>query len=133
VYAQQGRFKFSVTIPKQVAGYASERAAGNTQAPPPVLMLQGLETGANESLNIRVLDESGSVMAVTGLVGTPDATEQSAPLQKVNLPVPLNDHAARLLAGKNQVNLVLEIENNNKIPRKGLKIDRIFFQAPESH
>jgi hypothetical protein len=127
-FGREGEFRFHLEVPSQVAEAAARRAAGDAQAPPPILMLQGLETGANESLTIRVLGESGPVLAVTGLVGTPGATENSAPLQKTNLPVPLNDRAAKLLAGKSEITLVLQVESN-KAPRKSLKIDRVFFKS----
>lgn len=127
-FGREGEFKFRLEVPRQVAESAARRAAGDSQAPPPILMLQGLETGANESLTIRVLGESGPVLAVTGLVGDPGATENSAPLQRTNLPVPLNDRAAKLLAGKSEITLVLQVESNKR-PRKSLKIDRVFFQS----
>jgi hypothetical protein len=137
VLGREGEFKYHLDVPKQVADHAARRVAGDAQAPPPILMLQGLETGANESLTIHVLGESlvvgksGPELAVTGLVGSPDATERSLPLQKTNLPVPLNDDAAKLLAGRSEITLILHVESN-KTPRKNLKIDRVFFQVPQS-
>jgi hypothetical protein len=112
-----------------VADRAARRAAGDARTPPPVLILQGLVTGANESLTIRVFADSntGPLLAETGMVGAPSATENSAPLQKTNLPVPLNDQATKLLAGKSEITLVLQVDSS-KSPRKSLKIDRVFFQ-----
>jgi hypothetical protein len=129
VFAREGEFRFRLEVPKQVADRAARRVAGDALTPPPVLILQGLETGANESLTIRIFADSktGPLLAETGMVGDPGATENSAPLQKTNLPVPLNDQAAKLLAGKGEITLVLQVVSS-KTPRKSLKIDRVFFQ-----
>jgi hypothetical protein len=130
VFAREGEFKYHLDVPKQVADHAARRVAGDTHAPPPILMLQGLETGANESLTIHVLGKTGALLAVTGLVGSPEGTEESVPKGKINLPIPLNDEAAKLLAGRSEITLVLQVKSSTA-PRKSLKIDRVFFQVSQ--
>lgn len=131
--ACQGRtseFRFTVAIPGEIAAQASSRVAGNAQAPPPILVLQGVEDPLTEGMNITVLGEpqSGSkerpILATAGLVGSPNASS-SGPSSKINVRIPLNAEAARLLAGKSEIALVLRVEGKN------FKVDRVYFQ--DSH
>jgi hypothetical protein len=124
--------KLRIPVPKEVADQAARRVAGDAKAPPPILMLEGLEFGDNEGLTIKVLGEPepgsagpGPVLAVTGVVGQPQKTPKT-PLQKINLPVPLNDTASQLLSGHNEVTLTLKLEGAGT-RRAPIKVDRAFF------
>lgn len=124
-----------LTVPQQVATEAAARAAGDAASPPPILMLEGLEAGQGEGLTIQVLGppEPGSsqpsVLAVTGLVG-PRQKEPAEPLQRMTLPVPLNEKASQLLAGKREVTLTLQVEDSPGRPP--LKFERAYFDTGES-
>src|SRR5262249_28168240 len=124
-----------LTVPKTVAAWAARRAAGDTQAPVPILILEGVELGDAEGITIQVLGPSepgmaapGPVLAVTSMVGRPQKTPQS-PLHKTTLAVPLNDRAAQLLAGRSDVTLTLQVIKSPGRP--ALKIERAFFQEPD--
>ena len=136
--AGQSEFKFHITIPREIAAQAASRLAGNEQTPPPVLMLQGLENTSNEGMTIKVLGEPqpGSegprpILAVAGLVGEPNATPGSS-TGKINVPVPLNEEAAKLLAGRSEITLILRVESDHTAG-KSFKVDRVFFQLPKAH
>lgn len=130
-------FRFKVAVPKEVSALAESRLAANSQTPPPVLVLQGLESPLNEGANIQVLGEpqpgakERPVLGVAGLVGSPSASAGTSS-EKINILVPLNDEAARLLAGKSEINLVLRVEGDRS-QGKNFKVDRVFFQQPKSH
>src|SRR5579862_1212917 len=105
----QSEFRFRVKIPKAIAVQEASRLAGNDQVPPPILMLQGLENPANQGMTIEVraepqrgVEESAPVLAVTGLVGEPNAAPGSSPGEIV-LPVPLNEAAAKFLANRSEI------------------------------
>ncbi|HEV8582510.1 MAG TPA: hypothetical protein VGX68_25880 [Thermoanaerobaculia bacterium] len=124
-----------LAVPKQVAAEAAARASGNAAAPPPVLMLENLEVGAGEGLTIQVLGpaEPGSskprpVLGVAATVGSPQRVPK-APLRRLTLAVPLNDKASRLLAGKSEVSLTLQVEESPGRPP--LKFKRAYFEAGE--
>lgn len=117
-----------LTVPKEVAAQAARRVAGDATASPPILILEGLELGDNEGVTIRVRGPSepgssaqGPILAVTSMVGRAQ-TAPKAPLQKVTLAVPLNDRASRLLIGRSEVALMLEVTKNPGRPP--LKVDR---------
>jgi hypothetical protein len=123
-----------LTVPKGVAARAALRAAGDTSAPPPVLILEGVEFGHGEGFTFRVLgppepgsSEPGSVLAVAGMVGDRQNTLRP-PRQEVTLAVPLNDRASILLVGRSEIILTLEVTNSPGRPP--LKVDRAFFQDP---
>lgn len=122
-----------LTVPKQVAADAASRAAGNAAAPPPILMLEDLEVGDGEGLTIQVLGpaEPGSskprpVLGVAATVGSPQK-DPKAPLRRLTLSVPLNEKASRLLAGKSEVSLTLQIEDSPGRPP--LKFKRAYFET----
>jgi hypothetical protein len=123
-----------VSVPGDVAAQAARNVAGEPDAPAPILMLHGLEFGANEGFKIEVLGESPSgisslpvLLAVTGVVGHPQSTPQT-PLRKIDLPVPLNDKAAAFLANRSEVIILLRFERTGA-DRPPVKIDRVFIQG----
>lgn len=122
-----------LTVPKSVAAHAARRAAGDATASLPLLILEGVRMGPDEGLEITVLgppDETGGpskILAVTGTVGSPQATPRPPP-QKVTLPVPLNDEAAKLLAGRDEITLTLRVAG--RPGRSPLEFDRAFFREP---
>jgi len=121
--------KLLLTIPKDVSEAAVRRMAGNVDAPPPVLMLSGLETRAGEGLRIEVfLEDLGAedprpIVGVTGLIGSHQAPAL-LPLRKMDLPVPLNDSVLKMLAGKRSVELKLRVEGTPGRP--ALKFQRAY-------
>lgn len=131
--AEAAEMTLRLTVPKSVAAHAARRAAGDASAPPPILILEGVEVAPDEGLEITVLGPpgetsgSGKILAVTGMVGSLQGTPRP-PLQKVTLPVPLNDEAARLLAGRREVTLTLRV--SDRPGRPPLKFDRAFFREP---
>jgi hypothetical protein len=131
-WAAQGQTKLYLTVPSVVADAAQARLAGNTKAPPPILILEGLEVGKGEGFTFRVLGPTGDksaslpVLAVTGVVGHKQRVPE-APVKKMKLVVPLNDRAAAILAGKTDVTLTLELEND--LGRPALKIEKAFFST----
>lgn len=91
--------------------------------------------GQGEGLTIEVVGppEPGSsgpgpVLAVAAMVGLPQK-EPVAPLQRMTLAVPLNEKASRLLAGKNEVRLTLQVEDSPGRPP--LKFERAYFDTGE--
>ena len=120
-----------LTVPEVVAERAAARAAGDARAPTPVLMLEGVELAADEGLTIRVLgprpdgDEPPPVLAVIGAVGTSAPSQE--PPQPVTLAVPLNDRASRLLAGRREITLTLEVEGDPERPP--LRVERAYFDT----
>lgn len=130
--AQNNELRLQINIPREIAAQAARHAAGDASAPAPVLMLHGLEFGANEGFKIEVLGESQSgaapvLLGVTALVGHPQRSPQ-APLRKINLPVPLNDAAAPLLANHSEVTIILRFMNI--VPeRPPVKIDSVSFAS----
>jgi len=122
-------------VPQQVSAQAASRVAGEAASPSPILMLKGLEVGQGEGLTIEVVGppEPGSsgpgpVLAVAAMVGLPQK-EPVAPLQRMTLAVPLNEKASRLLAGKNEVRLTLQVEDSPGRPP--LKFERAYFDTGE--
>jgi hypothetical protein len=122
-------------VPKQVAAQQAARAAGDAAAPSPVLMLEGLELGSGEGLTIQVLGpaEPGAsrprpVLGVAATVGPPQKALR-APLRHMTLAVPLNEKASRLLAGKSEVTLLLQVEDSPGRPP--LKFKRAYFDTGE--
>ena len=131
VAARHNELKLRVSIPKDVAAQAARRLAGDAAAPAPVLMLHGLEFGANEGFKIEVLGEAQSgaspvSLAVTGLVGHPQRTPR-LPLRKIDLPVPLNDAAAQVLANRSEVTIILRFDHIHP-ERPPVKIDSVSFE-----
>ena len=127
---KNNEIRFHINVPKDVAAQAARRVAGDAAAPAPVLMLHGLEFGAKEGFKIEVLGQTRSgaspvLLAVTGVVGHPQSTPQ-LPMQKIDLPVPLNDAAAQLLANHTEAKIILRFDH---IPpeRPPLKIESVFF------
>ena len=131
--AEAAETMMRLTVPKSVAAHAARRAAGDATATLPILMLEGVEMVPDEGLEITVLGPPGEtggpgkILAVTGTVGSHRPTPRP-PLQKVTLPVPLNDEAARLLSGRAEVTLTLRVAG--RPGRPPLKFDRAFFREP---
>jgi hypothetical protein len=126
-----------LTVPKKVADQAAARAAGNAASPPPILKLEDVELGSGEGLTIRVLGpaEPGSsrsrpVLAESGMVGSRQKVLQ-APVQKMTLAVPLNEQASRLLKGKSEITLTLQVDGSPGRPP--LKVKRAYFDTGEPH
>jgi hypothetical protein len=126
-----------LTVPKKVADEAAARAAGNAASPPPVLMLEDVELGAGEGLTIRVLGpaEGGTspsrpLLAESGMVGSRQKVLQ-APVQHMTLAVPLNEKASRLLKGKGEITLTLQVDGSPGRPP--LKVKRAYFDLGEPH
>lgn len=122
-----------LAVPTRVADEAAARAHGDASAPSPVLILEDLEVGAGEALKIKVLAPSapgpsgpGEILGVAAMVGTPRPVP-AAPLRRVNLAVPLNELASRLLAGKTAVTLVLAVEGGSGRPP--LTFKRAYFDT----
>jgi hypothetical protein len=93
----------------------------------PVLRLDGLEVRAGERMTIEVLDaKSRTVLGLAGLVGSNQA-DPHAPVETMNLVVPLNEKAARLMAKSGQITLTLRLRH----PRRGasLKVKRVYFDT----
>lgn len=124
------RTTIRLTVPREVSAQAESRAAGNAISPPPILMLEDLEVGDGEGLTLLVLGpEPGSekprpVLGQAATVGLPQKVPKE-PLQKMTLAVPLNETASRLLAGKSEVSLTLEVEGSPG--RSPLKFKRAYF------
>ena len=122
-----------LTVPKSVAAHAARWAAGDSTAVPPILVLEGVELTLDERLEITVLGPPpagggpAEILAVTGMVGSPHATPKP-PLQKITMPVPLNEAAAKLLADRSQITLTLRVTGRRGRPP--LKFDRAFFREP---
>jgi len=82
----------------------------------PVLMLEGLEVVAGERMTIEVLGPPDPktkvqpVLAVSGLVGSNQRTG-AAPVETMDLVIPLNDRASRLLAQREEITLTLRLRN----------------------
>jgi len=123
-----------LTVPKKVADQAAARAAGDAASPPPILMLEDVELGSGEGLTIRVLGPAeGStrpVLAESGMVGSRQKVLQ-APVQLMTLAVPLNDKASRLLKGKAEIALTLQVDGSPGRPP--LKVKRAYFDTGERH
>jgi hypothetical protein len=129
-----GETTLRLTVPKEVATHAALRAAGDSGAPPPILILEGVELGHGEGFTIKVLgppepgsSEPSPILAVAGMVGDRQKTPMP-PLQEVTLAVPLNDRASRLLVGRSEITLTLKVTNSPGRPP--LKLARAFFQVP---
>ena len=93
----------------------------------PVLRVDGLEVRAGERMTIEVLDEKRrTILGVAGLVGSNHA-DPNAPVEMMNLVVPLNEKAARLMAKGGAITLTLRLRH----PRRGasLKLERVYFDT----
>lgn len=125
-------------VPPEVARHAAARAEGDASSPPPILMLEELEVGAGEGLTLHVLGPADQpdpktgepmVLAVAGTVGSPQ-NSPAAPVQVMDLVLPLDDDSLQLLVGKNEVRLTLRVVNSPGRPP--LKFKRAYFHAGES-
>jgi hypothetical protein len=129
----ESEIKVRVEVPKEL----SERAARHTETwTPPILILQGIETGYGEGLSFQVLGQSNDkgsaghlVLAETGIVGQKQ-TVLRKPLQKINLTVPLNEKSIPFLADQKEVTLTLKI--NDAKGRPVLKVARAYFQTAKA-
>ena len=129
--AHAGETTLHLNVPKRVAADAAQRAAGDHAVAPPILVLEGLEVGSDEGLEITVLGPPrgaggpGRILGSTGMVGSPDSPRLT---QKFTLPIPLNDEGAKLVAGQSAVTLTLRAAG--RPARTPLKFDRAYFQEP---
>jgi hypothetical protein len=124
-----------VSVPKSVAAQATRRATGDAKAPPPILILEGVELGEGEGITIRVLGPSAAgsfvpapVLGSASMVGQAQKVPKP-PLRKTTLAIPLNDRAVELLAGRSEIVLTLRVTNSPG--RTRLKVERVFFQELE--
>ena len=124
-----------LTVPDAVSQQAARRAAGDATAPPPILMLQGLEFGADGfDIEVRAKSDSGFskpgvVVGSSAIVGS---TQPAMPTirRKINLPVPLNDRASAMLASRNEINLTLKIVPVGDL-RDSITLETVVFQIPK--
>jgi len=112
-----------VAVPEEIA------AGGYRGAP--ILALEGVELGNGEGLTLEVLGETGEASSERVLFGTASVVghrqaRPATPIWKANLLVPLTERAARMLAGRHDINLTLRVRNNPD--RAPLKLDRVYFQ-----
>jgi hypothetical protein len=125
-------------VPPEVSRHVAARAKGDASSPPPILMLEQVEVGAGEGLNIHVLGPADQpdpktgepmILAVAGTVGSPQKAPE-APVQVMDLVIPLDDKALALLAGKEEIRLTLRVVNSPGRPP--LKLKRAYFHTGES-
>ena len=123
-------------VPDGVSHQAARRAAGEATAPPPILILQGLEFGA-DGFNIELLanldsgsSEHGVIVGNSAVVGS---TQSPMPpvRSKLNLIVPLNDRGAALLANRREISLTLRIMPVGDL-RDPITLETVFFQVPKA-
>lgn len=104
-----------LAVPKQVAADAAARASGDATASAAVLKLEGLEFVPGERMTIEVLgppdpkSKTRPLLAVSGLVGSGQSGQ--APVETMDLVVPLNDRASRLLANRDEITLTLRLRH----------------------
>jgi hypothetical protein len=116
-----------LTVPKAVAAEASARVAGNASASAPILRLEGLQVRVGERVTIEVLgprdpkSKMQPLLAVAGLIGS-NKKDPNAPMEKMDLVVPLNDEGTRLVARSRTITLTLRWRNS----RARLKWNRAF-------
>jgi hypothetical protein len=108
------------------------RATGEAKAPPPILILEGVELGEGEGITVRVLGPSAAgssvpapVLRSASMVGQAQKVPKP-PLRKTTLAIALNDRAVELLAGRSEISLTLSVTNSPG--RARLKVARVFFQ-----
>jgi hypothetical protein len=86
-------------------------AVPKSGASTPVLMLEGFEVVTGETMTLEVLgppegkSKAQAVLAVSGLVGS----DEHGGIETMDLVVPLNERAARLLADRSEVTLTLRL------------------------
>jgi hypothetical protein len=129
---KNNELRVRVNVPQGVAEQAARRVSGDTATPTPVLLLHGLEFGANEGFKIEVLAESqpgGSpvLLGSTAVVGRPQRTPEP-PLQKIDLRVPLNDSAAPFLAKGSELSIVLHFQHIDP-QRPPIRIESVSLQG----
>jgi len=109
----------AVSLAAALACAAAERpieknirlAVPKNAASTPVLMLEGFEVVAGERMTLEVLgppegkSKARAVLAVSGLVGS----DERGGIETMDLVVPLNERAARLLADRSEVTLTLRL------------------------
>jgi hypothetical protein len=123
-------------VPDAVSHQVARRVAGEAPVPPPILMLQGLEFGANGfDIEVRAQPDPGSsetgvVVGTGGIVGSTQPTAPAARI-KINLPVPLNDRARALLANRSEINLTLKIVPIGDLSEP-ITLETVFFQVPKA-
>jgi hypothetical protein len=132
--AKKCEVELRLKVPAPVSLQAGRRVAGEAAAPPPILMLQGLEFGANGfDIEVRAKPDSGSsepvIVGTSAIVGS---IEPTPPMirRKINLPLPLNDRASILLANRNEINLKLKIVPVGDL-REPITLETVFFQIPK--
>jgi hypothetical protein len=119
-----------VAVPQQVSALAGARISG-TDAPVPILVLDGVELGKGEGITIRVFgpaedgSKEGTLIGAAGMVGHRQKS-LAEPFQKVTLTVPLNDRALKFLADRKQVKLTMKVDTPG---RPALKVDRVYFRV----
>ena len=123
-----------VTVPAIVADRAVSRMNGDTSAPAPVLILEGVEA-VGERLRIRVYGPpptsppgaAGRYLGSTSLVGS-NEPQPRAPSQTIDLVVPLNDDASLLLASR-PASLKLRFELTAGSSLETVRYKRVYFSS----
>ena len=135
-WAAENETTIRVAVPREVSAAAQARMAGDAQAPMSILILEGLQVGDGEGLTFKVLGPASPssstpppVLAVTGVVGHRQQVP-AVPVRKMKLVVPLNERANPLLAGKDEVTLTLQIQNDPG--RAPIHVDRAYFSRPNN-
>ena len=119
-------------VPEAVSVQAARRTAGDLEAAPPVLILRGLEFGTEGfTIEVRAIlhpdSRDGAVLlGDTGVVGYAPTTAKT-PRRKIDLPIPLNEEASRVLANRTQIDITIKVIPVYKF-RDPIKVDAIFLQ-----
>ena len=129
-----GETRLHVVVPKILSQQAVRRLAGDSNAPAPILILEGVQVAMNQGLTIDVLGEPkrgsprpGPLLAITGVVAQQPPETPNSAIHKITITVPLNEKAAELLARQNEVTLTLKVEGEGKI-----KLDRAYFETKDN-
>jgi hypothetical protein len=133
---KQCQVDLHLPVPQSVAALAARRRAGEATVPAPILMLHGLEFGT-EGFNIEVrskpaaaTESEGEILGSSATVGSVHGSQATSSLsRKIDLPIPLNDHALQLLANHGEIDLILKIIPVTDL-RGPIKLDGVSFQAP---
>jgi hypothetical protein len=121
-----GPVTLRLQVPQDVAGHAAARVRGDASSPPPILVLRNLVIGAGEGFTLEVFGPDGERLAVSGLLGERQAA-LAQPVERMTLVVPLNDEGSRLVSGRKEVALTLQLSDSPGRP--ALQFERAYFQS----
>ncbi|MEM1181884.1 MAG: hypothetical protein AAGM22_26295 [Acidobacteriota bacterium] len=126
-YGQEGTV-LEVPVPSEVARGAELRLASRSGGEAPVLLLEGVELGADERIKIQIVAADGGdgapVLAQASTVGNGDGV-YGPPVAKTTLVFPVNARGCEVIAGQAAVKLRLRIESSKDRPP--LQFDRLRF------